>query len=681
MGFDEEYLDSLLKSIEPIINPDGVADDDVDLDAIPDVPEEELIDDVAEPADPDEEPEEVAGEIPVELPDVEEVTEEISVAEAVEEIPVAEAVEEIPGVEIGAAMELDPSEAEDILRDIDSVDAAELASSDSQAADATEQAAGEDFDPLSLLDYDPDDGGKILSADEISAMFNTVNSAMGDGPDKKDETSNSDEVAEAPEVQEIDLEGEEVDIDSLLNAAKESAQEPVVDVTGDDDLISLLASVGDEDLNDIQNILDSDANGEAVDADAFMAATNIDDVASNALETKEEAKARKKREKKEAKKNKKAPKVKPLAEGEEGGEEPKKGFFAKILDALTEPMDEDDFGIGDAVIEAAEELVIEGAEGENTGISDENKAILEQVDGEQGKKKGKKKKKKKKGKGEDAGAAGDEADSDGEEAPAEDKKKKKKKPKKEKAPKAEAVDDPYAKPEKRLPRKRVRAVVFLAISVIAAVLVLVFATLKITNLKEARWAFDNQDYQTAYEDLYGEELSGDDEIIFQKSQTILLLDRKYKSYQNYNKLGMRVDAVEALIEAVGMYPEVREKAEKLGVLPQVDYTYSLILSALDALGVSEDEAREISGYDSAVRYTKKLQSIANGTPYTYDDEVAAESAPVVVQPETKTVDDVLPEESDFLPDDPNSIFADISMDASQDDIQDDADSIDEVELN
>ena len=56
MDFDENYLDELLKSIEPIVGPsEDAAEENGGNDAGPDMPEEELDSDVAEPmeAEPD----------------------------------------------------------------------------------------------------------------------------------------------------------------------------------------------------------------------------------------------------------------------------------------------------------------------------------------------------------------------------------------------------------------------------------------------------------------------------------------------------------------------------------------------------------------------------------------------------------------------------------------------------
>ena len=659
MGIDEEYLEELLRTIEPIVNPDGEAPKGLDVDEIPEMPEEELDSAVAEPDDP------LAATIAAAMS---EETEEVAEPEEPKEESIDDLIwsdgedeeEEIAAEESMA----DEASVEEVMAEAEPVEevAAEEAPIDEVAA---EEAPIEEVVPAEEMPTEevpaeemPAEEAAELAEEEfdVASMIASLEAEEADGQ--------SEEAGGEPE-EEMAMSEEE--IDALLNAAKESATEEAATGGEEADIMSLLAGTGDEAIDEIQELLDSDENGVAVDEEALTKATEIEDVASEVLETKEDAKARKKKEKEEAKAAKKAAKAAKkkkkgdgdevseaaeateavtLPEGLEGTEEPKKkGFFGKIIEALTETVDEEE-----------EAIPVVPEEGQ-TGISDENKEILAEVDEEKGKKKKKKKeKKKKKGKGEDAEGAEGASDAEGdEEGEGEDSKKKKKKPKKEKKPKAKEVKEEEA-PRRKLPKKRVRAVFLLNISVCAAILICVFGYEKINNLHNARWAYDNQDYVTTYENLYGMELKGDDAEIYKKSQAILLMDRKYKSYQNYKKLGMNTEAVNALMEAVAMYPELRENAEQLGVAAQVDYTYASVLAALSEYGVSEADAKDIVGYESKVRYTLRVQSIANGTPFTYDDDIAAEGMPAAPVVEKKTVDDILPEEMEFLPEDPNSIW-------------------------
>lgn len=723
--FDEEYLDDLLNSIEPIINPDGIRDENDE--ETPDVPEEELGDVFAEPEEMD---------VPI-------VTENVAVETAPEPEPIPEP-ESIPEPEPIPEPEL---------------------TSEPEAAPEEAPAEASELNLEELLDYNPEEGNKILSPEEIAAMFNTVAAATGDSAPSSDtqdegETSQADDIApeepieidleagdvdlssligekgtegdgaEAPaqegneageaetaelnldslltdeepelvaesgdaasseedilsldsllaeeepvdvsgdDVTEIDMNMSEEEIDAMLNAAKSASTEEDVNSAEDvDDLLASLVSAGDTELGDIQSLLDSDENHEAVDEEAFLAATASEDVASSVLETPEEKKARLKAEKKAAKAAKKSKKKDGGDENAQDGDgEKKSGFFGRMLTMLTESDDDLEEAFKEA--EAAEGAPASGTvpEGEATGITDENKEILEQLDAEEGSK-GKKKKKKKGKKSKKGGeqtSEGTEESEEGEEGADDDsKKKKKKKEKKPKAPKVAAAEEENQRKPKKLPKKRVRNTFVLALSVLAAMVIACFGFTKIINTQDARWAFDNQDYSTTYQNFYGLELEGDDAQIYDKSVVILTMDRKLTSYNNYKRLGMDREAVNALIEGVKIYPDTKAKADSLGVAGQVDYTYSQILEQLLSYGVTEEDAKEIAAYVSRVQYTKRIDSIVNGTPFTYEADMAAatdlsqaDESSDDVQTVTQSMDDILDEERDFLPDDPNAVFAD-----------------------
>ena len=290
----------------------------------------------------------------------------------------------------------------------------------------------------------------VLDEEYLEQLLNTVEPIVGIEPPKKEEvfdsdTSNDfeaeedtviepedvevvteDEVAEVPraevlgtpvvepiadDLEEAVLSPEE--IDAMLNAAQATPAVAVDEVPSEEDLMSMLEASGDDGLEDIGQLLKADEEGEAVDAAALESAITVADVVSKnedeaapKKETREEKKARKaalkaekKAKKEEAKRNKKGEVTPETGDAFAAAAEGKKqGFFSKVLNLLTETDEEEE------TIEA------EGVE--KTGLSDENKEILEELDKEGGKKKKvkkpKKDKKKKKAGVENPDAEGDE---------------------------------------------------------------------------------------------------------------------------------------------------------------------------------------------------------------------------------------------------------------------------------
>ena len=292
----------------------------------------------------------------------------------------------------------------------------------------------------------------------------------------------------------------------------------------------------------------------------------------------------------------------------------KKGLLAKILDFLTE-----------------EEPELTAGEDSNL-LSDENKAILDEVDAEdEGKKKGKKGKKEKKAK-----------------------EPKEKKPKKPKKPKKEKVQEPID-PKKIVPMKMKITIFALALSVLAIVLLLMKFVPGMMNMSDARKAYYAKDYKDTFISLYGKKLGDSDRILYEKAKILVLIERKYESYENYMTMDMPIQALDALLQGLAKYETVKERAEEYGVLNELNQIRDKLLAALALqFGVNEAEAMEIIEY-SPVDYTLKLQSIVEGTPFMKVQDMI--NSGIGLEPITddgaeneQTGDDIFP---DMLPEEEN----------------------------
>ena len=468
----------------------------------------------------------------------------------------------------------------------------------------------------------------------------------------------------------------EEDIDRLLSGdlsdGEGEANDFALEETGesDEDLSSLLSGMDhDEALSEINDLLEGADQGVSPDDDILAMLEGADDGGDSSFDffendeaareaesirelTPEEIAAREgggkpKKEKKKRKKlfgkKKKGGDEEAAAEetgdeleallaeaaGQEPGadeaeekEEKKPGFFAKLMNFLLESDEDED--------PVAAEVLADNA-GEMGTVTDENKALLEELKEEDKKGKKKKKKDKKKGKkGKDGEGEGEEG-AEGEE----EEKKVKKKKKKEKKKKDEEEVDLFAPPEKKLSKKKVIAV-FVFCGTIAACIVLLSSFLpNYTEMREAHVAYDHQDYAQVYELLYGKELDEQDEALFQRSNLILQMNRKLTSYENYVNLDMRLEALNALITGVERYQVVLPEAETYNVAGEVSDIYAQILERLSAdFGVSEADALEIIALEDDVAYSQRLEAIISGA--VYGEEVPAGRQ------------DILPEEEEII---------------------------------
>lgn len=431
------------------------------------------------------------------------------------------------------------------------------------------------------------------------------------------------------------------------------------------DVSDLLASIGDADpdLAEISGMLKDDEQKEAVDAGMLALLEGIDDVQmdggyedsdsvfdifsesdSGESTTDEDEppkdsgkdKNKEKRSKKEKKEKKKSKFFGGKKQKEEAAasadaeettpdivhvkdlmpEEPKEGFFTKVLTYLTQTDEEDEE---------------EQAESKETseGAEEDRKASKKE------KKKKKKKESKKKQKGKEK-ASEEGAEEEGEEG-ADGKAKSKKKPKKEKKekPPKEKIKEPRV-----LSTKKLLVLIAFCATIIAGILVLSNFLPEHADKQRARSAFYEGDYETAYKLLYEKKLGNDDEVIFNRAKVVLRLERKLQSYQNNITLQREMEAVDALIQGVNCYHELTA-SEVYGAREELDALYQQICSALESnYGISPEEAMEINAYDNET-YTRKLNSVVNGAEF----HVPGAESELKEPPEPL---DVLPEEENII---------------------------------
>lgn len=516
-------------------------------------------------------------------------------------------------------------------------------------------------------DFMLDDALENLLAGNDEQSDNSLDDSLSDGIALEDLPQDSEtESGEMPD----DL---AITDDALLSEGSDTTDDLALEENGegDQDLSALLEGMeNDEDLSEISELLEKSDQGVSVDDDMLAMLENapadgdsengddmfnffgeeavegepenIRELTQEESEEREESKKDRKARKKKEKKAKKGRKKKGDAEGQnvaEDGDEavlesllegtaeekPKKqGFFARLLAFLLE--EDEEVLIDNAVMDDSDAQLSLG------NLSEENQQLLEDLkkeDQEKDKKKGKKEKKKK----EKKSKKGTEESSEDEESEGTEKGKKKKfkRKKKEKKPKEEE----FGVPEKKLPRKKVIAVFLYCATIAACIVVVSMVIPSYMQKRDARVAFDHQKYTEVYDLLYGKKLSEEDELLLKKSSTVLQMERKLDSYENYEKLNMPLEALDALISGVDLYRNILPKADEYHVTDEVNDIYAQILERLSDYGISEADALDIIASGDNVTYSQRLESII------YGDGVSAEG---VAEP----AQDVLPEEEEII---------------------------------
>lgn len=303
------------------------------------------------------------------------------------------------------------------------------------------------------------------------------------------------------------------------------------------------------------------------------------------------------------------------SKSQESGDTPKEkqGFFARIMNFLTEEDEE---------------------ENENIKLSKENKDILDDLDQEE---KGAKGKKGKKGKEKDAKKI-------------KEKPKKEAKPKKAPKPKKEKpVKEEPAVPGKKLSFKKVLPVVLVGVSVGVLLFVFVNSVTDYADKKTARTAYYEGDYQTCYQNLFGKDLNETESIMFGKSESILYIRLWIREYEMFMAEGNRVGALDSLIQTIDSYPGLYSYAGQWNAEQDIAAGYAIILNYLSGeFGLTEGQAQAIAAVRSDREYTKMVTAIAGGRSFENWDEPETPAVPVqpptALEPEENPIPDMLPEE-------------------------------------
>lgn len=343
-----------------------------------------------------------------------------------------------------------------------------------------------------------------------------------------------------------------------------------------EDLMSLLA--GDDDLADLSSLLDmSEGTGDAPldGGEAFQEF------------------AQKEMENQEALRDGEAPLT------EDSDKKPKKpGFFKRLLQALFKEHVEE----AEAPAEKVDVSASQGPDAKE--LSDENLAILQELEGANlpGKeeKKGKEKKKK-------------------------EKKPKEKKPKKAKAPKEQKPKKPkkekkpfFNDQSKPLPKVPVLLIFAMVLSAMLLVLVTTELTGYQTAMKKAEELYNNgaSDYHCyieAYKAESGLKVSRKDQDTYQKIVLVAQVADAYAGYEMAVQLDRTVDAVDSLVCVIGRYNQNIEKAEELGAKDQMDQVRALAAEKMAEYGLSEEDASKLYRIRTRSSYSvelhKKLQEL------------------------------------------------------------------------
>lgn len=204
----------------------------------------------------------------------------------------------------------------------------------------------------------------------------------------------------------------------------------------------------------------------------------------------------------------------------------------------------------------------------------------------------------------------------------EETKPKKKKEKKKKEPKPKKPKKEKVKKEKKpaQPSELVKVTkgtfigMFITIVLIVGIVYLgtSFVSYGIT-VSQAKEHFNNGKFDQAFDSISGINIRKSDENTYYAIRTVASVYVDYCSYINYDKAGMKFEALDALIKGLQHYDEYYSDAEKYEVLDQYDAVKNQILSELSSYGISEDDAVYYGSLENEQQYREILSGIGEVT--------------------------------------------------------------------
>lgn len=353
---------------------------------------------------------------------------------------------------------------------------------------------------------------------------------------------------------------------------KQSAEGEELDLSGmgDADLMDMLSDSDDlSELGDLLSSADEDKPVEDGDSIGAFAQTEMD---AQEQEMEGEKASDEPDKKKRGKKKKEKKKKEPKEKGE------KTGFLARLSKLF--------FGEEEAEADALDEIT-----DQTSGMSDENKKILEELEaaGELTEKKPKKEKKKKEKKKKEP-------------KPKKPKKVKEPKPKKEKKPKEIDNTPP-------LPKGPVIAIVIMVASLFGLIMVGVNLLGYQSNINLAKEAYGKGSFVEAFSELQGLKIREKDTEFYNQLQVLAVVSEKYQDYLVFENNGKHDIAMDNLICAYGRYDLNKQKAQDYNC--SVEYEQlggKIIKSLLEDYDMTGEEALQMYNAKNRKEYTLQLHA-------------------------------------------------------------------------
>lgn len=256
------------------------------------------------------------------------------------------------------------------------------------------------------------------------------------------------------------------------------------------------------------------------------------------------------------------------------------------LDAIANNAESDDYSFG---------LGMDFGEEENQDL-DENENLIRQMD---------------RGEIDEEEILSEEGDKE------EKKKKKKKKEKKPKKPKVKKVKALKVKkpkePDEIIPIPKVLLIFSFSFIVLLVICLIFGGNLKYYNekMQRATTFYVNKDYEAAYGEISGLSIREKDQDFYNQVFTVMLVSHQYTAGKNLLTVGDYEQALHSYLKGIAMYDKYQNQARDLNCLDEMNGVLEQLNKELnDTFGLTESKARELNLLDSKEEYAYNVKTLA-----------------------------------------------------------------------
>lgn len=259
------------------------------------------------------------------------------------------------------------------------------------------------------------------------------------------------------------------------------------------------------------------------------------------------------------------------------------------LDAIANNAESDDYSFG---------LDMDFGEEENQDL-DENENLIRQMD---------------RGEIDEEEILSEEEDKEEKKKKKKEKKKKEKKPKKPKVKKVKAPKVKKTKePDEIIPIPKVLIIFSFSFIVLLVICLIFGGNLKYYNekMQRATTFYVNKDYEAAYGEISGLSIREKDQDFYNQVFTVMLVSHQYTAGKNLLAVGDYEQALHSYLKGVAMYDKYQNQARDLNCLDEMNGVLEQLNKELnDTFGLTESKARELNLLDNKEEYAYNVKVLA-----------------------------------------------------------------------